>query len=259
MSVNFTSTSTLVNTGTFDSSGSSSPQMILDGSTAEKAAPSANYLKFKCNISTNGMYYLNPGGLGAAQFYIDFSYDSENAWVMVIANRINTGGMNNLTYANATNAVVNTRGTYDANLGYNLWVGLNYWPYLGNTVCQYVNSSATNLSGTVQHRARWKFSGWGSSYSFLYPRGISVETGGTAPDWYGYHAVNSFNLSTYDNDQDQNGGSCSGYYGNNPWWYGSCWSGNYFAGGGYQDGPYWTSSGGDYYNYGAAFLAFTNA
>jgi hypothetical protein len=208
MSVNFTSTSTLVNTGTFDSGGASSPQMILDGSTVEKAAPSANYLKFKCNITTNGMYYLNPGGLGAALFYCDLTFDNNRAWVMVVANRINTSGMNNTTFANGTGAVVNTRGTYDANLNYNVLVGLNYWPYLGNTINQYVASSATGLGGSHSHRARWKFSGWQSNYAFLYPRSVTVDVGGTTPDWYAYHAVNGYSFSTYDN-ANGNGCGCS--------------------------------------------------
>jgi hypothetical protein len=255
MSISFTSSN--INNKSTDNKGNVMYPLVLDGSTAEKAAPSANFLKFKVGITTNGMYYLNPGGLGAAQFYCDFSFETNRAWVMVVANRINTGGVNNTTYANATGAVINTRGTYDANLGFNLLVGLNYWPYLGNTVCQYVNSNATNLSGTHQHRARWKFSGWGSSYSFLYPRGVSVDTGGTTPDWYSYHAVNGYNFSTYD-VANGNTCNCSAQYNNNPWWYGCCWSGNYFAGGSYQDAPYWTSSGVDYYGYGAAFLSFTD-
>ncbi len=249
--------SSQLSTRSFDSSGTSNYTLVLDGSTQEKAAPSANYLKFNARITSNGIYWLNPGGLGANTFYVDVTSDSERAWTMVIANRINTGGMNNLTFANATNPVVNTRGTYDANLNFNLWVGLNYWPYLGNTINQYVATSATGLGGSHSRRSRWKFSGWQSNYAFLYPRNVVNDVGGSTPDWYAYHAVNGFSLSTYDN-ANGNGCGCSGSYNNNPWWYGCCWAGNYFAGGGYVDGPYWTSSGGDYHNYGAAFLAFTD-
>jgi hypothetical protein len=245
-------------TRSFDSSGTSNFTLLLDGSTAEKAAPSANYLKFNAGITTNGIYWLNPGGLGANQFYLNFDFDSTRVWTMVVANRINTGGMNNLTYSNATGAVVNTRGTYDANLNFNLWVGLNYWPYLGNTINQYVSTSATGLSGSHTKRSRWKYSGWSSTYAFIYPRSIVNDVGGSTPGWYSYHAVNGFSLTTFDNDQDVYGPNCSTLYNNNPFWYGACWSGNYFAGGGYVDGPYWDSSGSDYHNYGAAFLAFTD-
>ena len=138
----------LIKSSTIDVNGASINPFTLDGSTSLKAAPSANWLKFNCGINTNGMYWLNPGGLGAQQFYIDFTYDSTRPWVMVLANRINTGGMANLTYSNATGAVVNTSGTYNSSLGFNLWVGLDYWKHLGNTICQIVAGSPMNLSST---------------------------------------------------------------------------------------------------------------
>jgi hypothetical protein len=61
---------------------------------------------------------------------------------------------------------------------------------------------------------------------------ISDETGTGSPGFYSYHAANGFSLTTYDNDQDVYGANCSNLYNNNPFWYGACWSGNYFAGGG---------------------------
>jgi len=250
--------SSIINSKSTDNTGMGVNALKLDGSTHEQAAPSANYLKFRAGISTNGIYWLNPGGLGAAQFYINFTFDSERAWVMVIANRTGTGGMNNLTYADATAAQINSRGTYDNNLGFNLWVGLDYWPYLGNTINQYVATSIQDLSGSHTKRARWKFSGWTSTYAFHYPRDIVLDVGSPNPGWYEYHALNGYSLTTYDNDQDENGQNCSGLYANNPWWYGSCWDGNYFAGGSYADRPYWDGSGGDNHAYGAAFLAFTD-
>jgi hypothetical protein len=244
-------------TRSFDSSGTSNYTLLMDGSTAEKAAPSANYLKFNCGLSTNGIYWLNPGGLGANQFYVNFDFDSTRAWVMVIANRQGTGAVGSLTYANATNPVINTVGTYNSSLGFNLWVGLQYWPYLGNTLCQYVSPSATGLSGSHSKRSRWKFSGWSSTYAFLYPRGIVNDVGGSTPGLYAYHATNGYSLSTYNNDQDAYGSNCSANYGNNPWWYGACWDGNYF--GFDQNGAvYWSGSSGDNYPYGAIFLAFTD-
>jgi hypothetical protein len=247
----------IINTRTFGPTGVSSNPFTLDGSTAAKAAPSANWLRNKCGINTNGMYWLNPGGLGANQFYCDFTFDNQRVWVLVLANRANTTGMANLTYANATGATINTVGTYNSSLGFNLWVGLDYWKHLGNTICQIVAGSAMNLTSTPSKRARWKFNGFNSTYAFIHPRDITVDIGDT-PGWYAYHAVNGYSLSTYNNDQDAHGGNCSTSYGNNPWWYGACWDGNYFAGGGYQDAPYWVGSGADYYSYGAAYLSFTD-
>jgi hypothetical protein len=246
-----------LSTRSFDSSGSSNFTNVLDGSTAEKAAPSANYLKFNAGISSNGMYYLNPGGLGAALFYVDFTFDSTRAWVMVLSNRTGTGAVGSLTYANAINPVVNVNGTYSDSLNFNLWVGLQYWPYLGNTVNQYVYSSVIGLSGTHTKRSRWKFSGWSPTYAFIYPRGIINDVGGSTPGLYGYHAVNGYSLTTYDNDQDAYSTNCSTAYGNNPWWYGACWDGNYF-GHNQSDNVHWSGSSADAHAYGAIFLSFTD-
>jgi hypothetical protein len=249
--------SSQLSTRSFDSSGTSNFTNVLDGSTAEKAAPSANYLRFNAGITTNGIYWLNPGGLGANQFYLNFDFDSTRVWTMVIANRTGSGAVGSLTYANATNPVVTTVGTYNASLGFNLWVGLQYWPYLGNTVCQYAASSPVGLSGSHSRRSRWKFSGWTSTYAFIYPRGIINDVGGVTPGLYGYHAVNGFSLTTFDNDQDVHPNNCSGFYQGNPWWYGACWDGNYF-GFSNTDNVHWAGSSGDQHAYGAIFLAFTD-
>lgn len=251
--------SSIINTRTFDSMGVSINPLTLDGSTAEKAAPSANWLRNRCGIKTNGLYYLNPGGLGAQQFYCDFTFDNQRVWVMVVANRLNTNGLSGLTYAAATGAQINTAGTYNNSLGFNLLVGLPYWKYLGDTICQYVATSNVSISGSHTKRARWKFNGFTSTYAFIYPRSITVDVGSGNPGWYAYHAVNGYSFSTYNNDQDAYGSNCSANYNNEPWWYGACWDGNYFAGGsGYADGPFWSGSTSDYHNYGAAFLAFTD-
>lgn len=246
----------IINTRTLGPTGVSSNPLTLDGSTAAKAAPSANWLRNRCGINTNGMYWINPGGLGAQQFYCDFTYDNQRVWVLVLANRAGTSSMNNLTYTNATSATINTVGTYNSSLVFNLWVGLDYWKHLGNTICQIVAGSPMNLTSTPSKRARWKFNGFTSTYAFIHPRDMTVDIGDT-PGWYSYHALNGYTLSTYDNANGNTCG-CSAQYNNNPWWYGCCWDGNYFAGGGYQNAPYWSGSGADYFNYGAAYLSFTD-
>jgi hypothetical protein len=56
--------SSQLSTRSFDSAGTSDFTLVLDGSTSEKAAPSANWLRNNAgNINTNGIYWLNPGGL----------------------------------------------------------------------------------------------------------------------------------------------------------------------------------------------------
>ena len=209
--------------------------------------------------------------------YVDQEYDG-GGWVCVLANRITTGGMGNLTYSNAVNtcnyrtggstntpgpSVIPTSGLSGLS-NYNIWVGTSYWEILGKrnnpsyvTVVQFVSSTVgTTLgsTGSQSKRYRWRFNNFTSTYGFSGVATISDETGTGAPGMYSYHAANGFSLTTYDNDQDVNGGNCSTYYANNPFWYGSCWSGNYFAGGGYADAPYWDGSGGDYHNYGAVYI-----
>jgi len=206
--------------------------------------------------------------------YVNQEY-SGGGWVCVLANRINTGGMNNLNLQDAVNTCNYRTGgsSQGANTivrqsklsglsNYNIWIGTKFWPLLGYradpsniTVVQFVATTAgTALNGSHTKRYRWKFSGWSPTYGFTGATAVSDETGTGSPGMYGYHAANAFSLTTYDVDRDGNGGNCATYYNNNPWWYGSCWSGNYFGGNGYADAPYWDGSGGDYHNYGAVYI-----
>jgi hypothetical protein len=207
--------------------------------------------------------------------YVDQSY-SGGGWVCVLANRINTGGMNNLSYYNAVNkcnyrtggvsqganTVVDVPTKFGSLSDYNMWIGAKFWPLLGYrnntsaiTVVQFVSTTTQSISGAHSKRYRWQFTGWNATnYGFTGVSAISDETGTGAPGMYNYHAANVFGLTTYDFDQDTNSGNCATYYNNNPFWYGSCWSGNWFAGNGYADAPYWESSGSDYHNYGAVYI-----
>jgi hypothetical protein len=223
-----------------------------------------------------GWYNIDLLGDGNRQFfYVDQDYDG-GGWICVLANRGNTGGMKNLTYnnginnvnyrsgtSNATNAVADPRVGSRSLADYNVWVGLKYWfPLAGRvtadkvTIVQFVaTSNGTALSGTHTKRYRWRFDSWNSEYAFVGSAAVSDETNTGQPGMYFYHATNTtFGLTTYDVDNDINGGNCGTYYNNNPWWYGSCWSGNYFSGGGYQDKPYWASSTTDNHQYGAVYI-----
>jgi hypothetical protein len=217
----------------------------------------------------SGWYYINTNE-GGVPVYVNQDYDG-GGWVCVMANRRYTAGMNNLTYNNAVNrANYRTGGSDDAtntlvqatyNLttyslaDLNIFIGLKYWSSLagressGNvTIVQFsagTNGTALNATGSHQQRYRWRFSSFTGNYAFQSVTGISDETGTGSPGFVSM-ASSGRGLSTYDYDQDTNGGSCSSYYNNNPYWYTSCWSGNMFAGGGYIDGPYWTSSSSGY-------------
>lgn len=217
-------------------------------------------------VGPSGWYWINTT-VGPVHTYVNQTYDG-GGWCLVLANRWNTGGCRNLTYFNAVNSSNFTTdgsnyipaGTKLSDLSnYNVWIGTKFWSYLSSrvtsgktTVVQFVSTSfGTALNGTHTKRYRWRFDNFNSSYGFVGATAISDETGTGAPGLYSYHAANGFSLTTYDLDQDAHGSNCSSFYGNNPWWYGACWSGNYF---GYDNGPYWDSSGADTHDYGAIYI-----
>lgn len=258
----------ILSSGSIAPSGSVQKPVLLNGSTAALAAPSPAYL-YRNGIATNGMYYLNPGNLGVNQFYIDFTTYPGKPMVLVLANRQGSNGFPSLTYANATNPVVNTTGTYNSSLDCNVWVGLSYWRYLGNWVVQgckgyqqTYNSTQNVTMGNMDVAGKFKFAGWNSTYGFQWGGSWTQIAGSGASGLYNYHVANTYSLTTYDNDQDAYGSNCSLLYGNNPWWYGACWSGSYFGGGnsgGYANAPYWDGSGSIYYAYGAIYMCFDTA
>lgn len=222
-----------------------------------------------------GWYKVNTSE-GATIVWVDQDYDG-GGWVMVLANRRYTAGMNNLKYTDAiNNCNYRINGSDDATndvqetsrkllnktfSDVNAWVGLKYWNDLAGRVnansikvVQYAHSSIVPLSGTHTFRSSWKTTGFSSTYGFTGANSLTNLVGGTTPGMWS-HAASSNPLTTFDNDQDSNGGNCSTYYNNNPWWYSSCWTGNYFAGGGHIDGPYWVSSGsGNSVGYGAVYI-----
>lgn len=219
-----------------------------------------------------GWYKVNTSE-GPTVVWVDQDYDG-GGWVMVLANRRYTAGMNNLKYTDAiNNCNYRINGSDDAtndvqetsrkllNKTYsdvNAWVGLKFWSELAGRitsnsikVVQYVHTSTVPLSGTHTYRSSWTTSGFSSTYAFQSRANITNIVGGVTPGMYS--SGNS--LTTYDNDQDTHGGNCSTFYNNNPWWYYSCWTGNYFAGGGYIDGPYWVSSNSaNSFAYGAVYI-----
>jgi hypothetical protein len=223
----------------------------------------------------SGFYAINTP-VGPVVSYVDQDYDG-GGWVQVLSNAAYTGGMNNLRYSDAvntcnyrnpgTNNGTNTsRGVKGLTgvSGYNSWIGLKYWQYLAGRVTsgkvmvvQFVSTAPVALgsTGSQTKRYRWRFDNFNSTYGIVGATAISDETGTGTPGFYSYHAANSFNLATVD-VPNGNGTSCGcgTYYNNNPFWYGCCWSGNYFGGGGYADAPYWDGSTSDYHNYGAVYI-----
>ncbi len=234
------------------------------GSTKDFPARSGTAIKSVNPYAQTGYYWLSVGGT-TSQYWIDMEYDG-GGWVLVINNNINTNGMTNLTYANATSYNVNTRNNFGSDYtpaNFNCFVGLPAWKAIAdatagsNTVVMFVATAYRTLGNISNHakRARFTWTGWSATYAWQGAAGYTQEAGsGTAGLW-AYHIAGGYNLTTYDQDQDSYGSNCSLLYNNNPWWYGACWDGNFLAGGaGYQDAPYWSGSGGDYHNYGAIYV-----
>ena len=239
---------------------------IPDGSSVARAATSASAIKTLTSTTTNGFYWINPGGLGAILLWCDMNYDG-GGWHLVLCNygpysdsRCPTqNGIGELTYAQAVNNN-NIVGTYDSSLYFRQFVGARYWPSLGLNVAQFASSSPVSLNATASHskRYRWTYTGMGATYGFSGAAAVGADgSGSAAPGMYAYHAANGYGLSTWDVDNDGHSGNCSQSYGNTPFWYGACWDGNMWGGGntgGHQDRPFWTGSTSDYYNYMAVYL-----
>jgi len=195
-------------------------------------------------------------------------YDG-GGWVLVMVNRAGNGGLHaggtfgTIRYNRVVRSInyqtnLQHNQKYDPGQNANMIVGPDLWENLGHTVVQYVASSNVKLSETGSHtkRHRWQYDSLGSAYAFSGAAEVSDETGTGVPGFYNYHARNGYNFTSFDNDQDAYGANCSNLYGGHPWWFGACWSGNYWGStsGNYQDAPFWNGSGSDYHNFGAVYL-----
>ncbi len=226
------------------------------GMSPEFPATSASQIIANYSSATTGFYWINPGGQGPIKLWCDMSY-SGGGWALVMCNRAGTGGMPNIPYSLAVNSM-NVRRAYTSDLDFNLFVGVKYWVSLGLNIAQFCSNGVSRLGDTSFHtkRYRWSYTGMSATYGFQGAAGVSDETSTGAPGFFTYHAANGFSLTSYDNDQDVYGSNCATLYGNHPFWFGACWSGNMWGStaGGYADAPYWDGSGGDYHNYMAVYL-----
>lgn len=249
------------------------------GSSPETAAPSAREIRRVTGTTQNGFYWIKPGNQEPIWVYCDMNYD-DGGWVLVMANAragqvTGIGGTNGIgapTYYQSINHVwyngnvdYGARGsginnTAGIRLRFRCLVGLRFWPSLGLNIAQFCSTDAVTLSQTASHtkRYRWGYTGFNNSFAFQGPYIVGDDgSGAGTPGLYSYHAVNGYSWTTFDQDQDAAGNNCAGNYGNVPWWYGACWSGNMYGGGNsgsYIDGPYWDGSGTDYHNYMAVYL-----
>lgn len=236
----------------------------IDGTTADKAVEKSTDILTANPAAPTGWYWIKTNNV-ARRYWVDNTYDG-GGWVLVGSHPINVL-IPALTYAQAAQSfegsASSTYGSGDPK-DYSVWVGLNGWNAIasannaGRNVVYYVSGSKVNLGdiGSHSRRSRWKWSGWNSAYSWNNANSLVNEVGGSTPGFWYYHISNGYNFTTTDNDQDGYGANCSNLYNGMPWWYGACWDGSFWGGpqSGYANAPFWTGSGGDYYNYGAIYV-----
>jgi len=211
--------------------------------------------------------------------YIDQDYDG-GGWILIFNNNRNTGGMNNLKWDDAMSEAnyrwggsgkdsANNVGRVHGNTTpdkFNCWIGLSHLSNLtGRKTAGYIEmvqfvsatkGAALSNTGIHQNRMTMRATGINATTGAWQGAGNGSTVAGSdgSSGFYSYMTA-GHPLTTYDKDQDTNSGNCSSYYNNNPYWYTSCWSGNLFAGGGYQDCTYWTSSSSTYVReYGAVYV-----
>jgi len=206
--------------------------------------------------SSDGIYTIDPDGSGPEapiSCFCDMTTDG-GGWTLVLLSNKEVAGCPR-PYWNEVVNNVNINGTFSSDLtSFDLFLGVKYWNMIGNNARLDMGASPKNLS----HRAYYNFSlNQNNYYSLVMSNeSVTIHTEGTAsPGMYTYH--NGRPLSTRDADHDvYTIGNCSNNAGNSAWWFGACWSGSFWGGGGqaFEDAPYWNGSSTEYFNYGSIWL-----
>jgi hypothetical protein len=218
--------------------------------------PNCMAIKENNPAAADGIYTIDPDGDGSIDpfdCYCDMTTDG-GGWTLVLLSNSSVAGCPRPYWTDVVNSV-NLNGTLSADItSFDLFLGVRNWNYLGTTARLDMGDSPSSLS----HRAYYTFSlNEGNNYALVMSdEVITIHADETtaSPGIYTYH--NGRPLSARDADHDASGGNCSNTAGYSAWWFGNCWSGSFWGGGGaaFQDAPYWTSDESEYFNYGSIWL-----
>lgn len=206
--------------------------------------------------AADGIYTIDPDGEGEIvpfDCYCDMTTDG-GGWTLVLLSNSSVAGCPRPYWTDVVNSV-NLNGALSEDItSFDLFLGVKNWNYLGTTARLDMGDSPSSLS----HRAYYTFSlNEGNNYALVMSEEvITIHAAETtaSPGIYTYH--NGRPLTTRDADHDGSSGNCSTFYYESAWWYGNCWSGSFWGGGleSFQDAPYWTGNGTEYFSYGSIWL-----
>jgi hypothetical protein len=236
-----------------------------DGTSPARAVQKSTDVIAANPSAPTGWYWMLISGQ-PMPVYINNSFEG-GGWVLVGSHPLNVS-FPTTKYSNAAQSM-DYYGTNGFVAGrndprdYAVWLGLAGWNQIvtqnqaGRNFVYYAANGRVGLNETHARRSKWTWTGWSSTYAWQGAANLVNQVGGETPGLYAYHIANGFSFTTFNVDQDTNSGNCATYYNNAPFWYGSCWDGNFWGGNGagnYANAAFWTGAGTNYFNYGAMYV-----